>query len=323
MENLIYFLLRKSGLCFLSRKLLWRNRAAILFYHNPRPVVLDAHLSYLKQIATVVSLPELWNHFSHEPLAVVTIDDGEAEVFQLRETFEKHGIRPMIYLPTGIIRIGGGFWWHVFASGQQKLIESLKRVKNPERKKILRDFGFDQEGRVVPRQALEPNELRAMRDWADFGAHSRFHPILTQCSDDECEEEIFASKNELKPQVGYEFEHFAYPNGNYTDREIGYVREAGFQSARTCDPGWNSPKTNRLRLKGLYIDDDASLDKFAVELTGIPAILRRILKRPYNLIRSALGSLRQVDAAQISGAGAGKLLKQRSQEQSGSPLGPP
>ena len=118
-----------------------------------------------------------------------------------------------------------------------------------------------------------------MQDWADLGAHTRFHPILVTCDDEECWEEISLSRKELTPLVGREFDQFAYPNGDYSEREVGFVKQAGFASARTCDPGWNDAKTDRFRLKGIYIDDEASVDKFAVQLTGVPALARRLVAK--------------------------------------------
>jgi hypothetical protein len=56
-----------------------------------------------------------------------------------------------------------------------------------------------------------------------------------------------------------ELDQFAYPNGDYSEREMGFVKEAGFASARTCDPGWNDARSDRFRLKGICIDDEASV----------------------------------------------------------------
>ncbi len=100
---------RLSGFCYLLRKAIWRNRAAILLYHDPKPDVIDEHLSYLKKFARIVCLPELWDSFGHEPLAVITIDDGAIGNLELRKVFQRHCVRPMLYLCTGTIRFGAGF----------------------------------------------------------------------------------------------------------------------------------------------------------------------------------------------------------------------
>jgi len=281
LEKLFCRMLRWSGFCYLCRKSLWRNRAAILYYHDPRPTVIDAHLEYLARVARIVSLPKLWSSFSKTPLAAITIDDGMIGNLELETVFKKHRVRPMIYLSTGIICSGSGFWWKMLGPGQQDKIDSLKLLDNTTRKKVLSDLGFEQTRKITPRQAIAVEDLRSMLDWADLGAHTRFHPILTQCEDQECKEEISLSRKELLPFIGVELTHFAYPNGTYSDREVGYVRDAGFESARTCDPGWNCSQSDRFRLKAIYIDDDASVDKFAVQLTGVHSIARSLFAKAF------------------------------------------
>ncbi len=280
--ELLSWVLRRSGACFLFRKCLWRNRAAILLYHDPTPAVIDAHLEYLERVASIVSFPKLWSSFSDRPLAVIAIDDGRVGNLELKEVFQKHRVRPMLYLCTGTIRFDGGFWWLSLESDEQR--QKFKILDNKMRKKLLYDLGFEPNRKAAQRQAMPVERLRSLLDWADLGAHSRFHPILTRCEDHECQEEISGSRQELLP-FGIVLNDFAYPNGDYFDREVRYVKEAGFASARTCDPGWNSRDSDRFRLKAIVIDDDASLDKFAVQLTGVPALARRFFARVRSSVR--------------------------------------
>ena len=270
--ELICWVIRWSGACYVLRKCLWRYRALILIYHNPKPTVIDAHLHYLKRVSKIVSMPELWSSFSTSPLSVITIDDGMVGNLELKEVFIRHDVRPMIYLCTGIVCSESGYWWLSLGSDQQ--VENLKNLDNKVRKKLLREMGFEQAQKNTPRQAVSMEELPSMLNWADLGAHTRFHPILTRCEDQECEEEISLSRKELLPFIGIELNYFAYPNGDYSDREVDFVRRAGFSAARTCDPGWNCPNSDRFRLKAIYVADEASVDKFAVQLTGVPALAR-------------------------------------------------
>jgi hypothetical protein len=285
LAELLYRILRRSGMCYLLRRCLWRNQAVILYYHDPKPAVIDAHLAYLARVSRIVSLRDMWSSFSSAPLAVITIDDGMAGNLELKEVFQKHRVRPMLYLCTGVIQSGVGYWWLSLGPGQQMEIENLKLFDNNTRKKMLYDLGFDQAWKVTPRQAIAVEALRSVLDWADLGAHTRFHPILTRCEDQECQEEISLSKKELLPFIGIELNDFSYPNGDYSEREVGFVKDAGFGSARTCDPGWNNRKSDQFRLKGIYIDDEASVDKFAVQLTGVPALARSIIAKTKNFAK--------------------------------------
>jgi peptidoglycan/xylan/chitin deacetylase (PgdA/CDA1 family) len=246
-------------------------------YHDPTPTVLSAHLEYLSRVARIVSLPELWNSFGRSPLAVVTIDDGVVGNLKLKDVCQKRGVRPMLYLCTGTIRVGGGFWWQVVDTEEKA--EALKKLQNGARREALRQLGFEQDRKKVPREAVSVHELCSMLEWSDLGAHTRFHPILTRCEDRECEEEISQSRHELLSFIGLPLEHFAYPNGDYSDREVRLVKDSGFGSARTCNPGWNRYESDRFRLKAVVIDDNASVSKFAVQLTAIPALIRGLKRR--------------------------------------------
>jgi hypothetical protein len=248
----------------------------ILLYHDPKPAVIDAHLEYLSKVSKIVSLPKLWSSFSDGPLAVITIDDGAVGNLNLNEVFQKHRVRPMLYLCTGTIFCNGGFWWNSVGSKHER--EKFKTLDNKVRKQLLNGSGFDETKKVTPRQAIPVDRLQELQEWADLGAHTRYHPILIRCADQECEEEILGSKNELLP-FGIVLNDFAYPNGDYSDREVGFVKNAAFRSARTCDPGWNCLKTDPFRLKCLVIDDDASIDKFAVQLTGLTALTKLFFRK--------------------------------------------
>lgn len=264
------------GVNFILRRLLWRNKISILMYHDPSPEAMDSHLEYLGRVSTIVPFEELWNPKSTGPRAIVTIDDGMATNAKLEPVFRKHGVRPMLFLCTGIIRTGAGYWW---IGRERGFVDRLKKMTNAQRKIALSKVGFEQMQSVSPRQALTPDELAAISAWADLGAHTRFHPILTRCDDEEARQEIAGSRNELTSAIGRDFDHFCYPNGDYSEREIAYAKEAGFRSARTCDPGWNSAGVDPFRLKSFYIDDAASVDKFAFQLTGISAFLSFYLKK--------------------------------------------
>jgi peptidoglycan/xylan/chitin deacetylase (PgdA/CDA1 family) len=130
--------------------------------------------------------------------------------------------------------------------------------------------------------ALNQDEIAAMKDFVDFQSHTRFHPVLTTCRDDECGDEIARSKKEVEKLTAKECEHLSYPNGDYTEREIEIVKRAGYRSARTIDVGWNTINTDPYRLKITGIDDDASINMLAAQMTGVIPYLGYLLKGSFN-----------------------------------------
>ncbi len=185
---------------------------------------------------------------------------------------------------------------HPAAAGTD--IERLKRLPNRERLAQLCERGYQgaelrqilpvlagdgqpeeptigDEGRDGPAPTgLSVWQVKQMRARVDFQSHTRFHPILICCDAAEGEQEITGSRRDIERLTGRPCEHFAYPNGNYGEREIRLLRAAGYRTARTCDVGWNDDATDPFRLRAIDIHDDSSLAWFTAQLTGIPLFLR-------------------------------------------------
>ncbi|MFL9902133.1 polysaccharide deacetylase family protein [Paraburkholderia fungorum] len=254
------------------RALLWRDRVAVLLYHDPKPEALDQHLSYLKTICDLVPLSEIGSPGSGRPRAAVTLDDGNIGNAHLLPVFIKHKLRPTIFLCSRFVGRPARHWW-LHPGATQAGIERLKKLTNEERLRELAKYGYAQSGEDNA-TGLTIEQLKAMQPFVDFQAHTQYHPILTRCNDDDCKTEITGCKSELETLLSRECEHFAYPNGNYGDREIKFVRAAGYKTARTCDLGWNDSRSDPYRLKTIVVDDDASELWFVAQLTGIPVFLR-------------------------------------------------
>jgi peptidoglycan/xylan/chitin deacetylase (PgdA/CDA1 family) len=261
-----------SGIAAAIRSLAWRDRTAILLYHDPDPETLDAHLTYLKKLCDIVPLAELGKPSAGRRRAVITLDDGHARNAQLLPVFIKHGVRPTIYLCSSIVAQPRVHWWmHPAAAATDT--EQLKRLPNAERLAALARLGYRQDADARP-SGLSREDIEAMRPYVDFQSHTRFHPILTCCSAHELIDEIAGSKREIEALAGACCEHFAYPNGNYGEREVAALRAAGYTTGRTCDIGWNDERTDPYRLRTFDIDDSSSLTWLAAQLTGIPLFLR-------------------------------------------------
>lgn len=254
------------------RAFLWRDRVAVLLYHDPKPEDLDQHLTYLSTICDFVPLSEIATPGTGRPRAAVTIDDGNIGNARLLPVFIKHKIKPTIFLCSQFVARPTRHWW-LHPGTTPESIERLKRMTNQDRLRELGKTGYVQEGEYGA-TGLTLEQLKAMQPFVDFQAHTRYHPILTRCESADCETEISVCKSELEILLGTECQHFAYPNGNYRDREIAFVRAAGYKTARTCDLGWNDCLSDPYRLKTIVIDDDASKLWFTAQLTGIPVFLR-------------------------------------------------
>jgi peptidoglycan/xylan/chitin deacetylase (PgdA/CDA1 family) len=259
-----------------------RRKVTILYYHDPRPEVFERHLVYMSKRYNFITIHELveafsnkdWSQFPCNPL-LITIDDGYKGNFYLLEICKNNGVRPLIYLCSEVIGTSRGFWPHHVPSGVREL---LKSFESQVRTKVLKDkYKFDFEEEQRSREALSRDEIRIMRDYFDFGSHTKFHEILTTCEDSHCEDEIVQSKEDLETKLEVDCRHFSFPNGDHDLREREFVKRAGYLTARTIDIGWNNSDTDPFRLKAIGVGDDAPTYSLGGRLTGIPLYLKRLL----------------------------------------------
>jgi peptidoglycan/xylan/chitin deacetylase (PgdA/CDA1 family) len=286
-KNIVGEAIQWTGLDAIVHANLPQDRYGILIYHDPRAEVLDQHLRHLRQHYTFLSIDELFSDLTSGgsrkagPFLVVTIDDGHVGNYALINVFQKHNVRPTIYICSSIVGTARMFWWQ-HARAKSLGIERLKRLPTHELICFLDSIGFRVDTEWPVRSALSLEQLHELKSVADIQSHTRFHPILTQCLDMECWEEISISKREVEALTGHACKHFAFPNGNYDARAIRFLKEAGFQTARTCDLGWNYHGVDLYRLKGIPVADDASLNWLDVQMTQIPAFIQYSLRGSFN-----------------------------------------
>ena len=274
---------RFSGLAKLVRATFGRGRAAILVYHDPPPERLRAHLAYLAPRFDLVSLPELvdalrsrrWEALPSRPL-VLTLDDGQAGNAALEPVLREFGARPTFYVCSQIVDTNRHFWFRDAGGHFAQLLD----VSDEARRQFLAErLGFVESAEHAERQALSRDELVSLAALADIGSHTQWHPVLPACSDAVARTEIFGSKTELEAMLGRPCEHFCFPNGNYSLRDVDLVKAAGYLSARTTDFGWIGADADPFRLPILAMPDDASVNTLAAYLGGILALKRAVKPR--------------------------------------------
>ena len=121
-----------------------------------------------------------------------------------------------------------------------------------------------------------------------IGAHTRSHPILSLCGDEEVRREIHQSKIELERALGCSAWAFAYPFGNPAtmgEREVRIAREAGFSCAFLNVEHWdigcgaaepkNAQATNAFALPRIHVSFRTTLPELAAHLSGLHNRLQR------------------------------------------------
>lgn len=276
-------------------------------YHQPTPEQLLNHFEYLERHYAFITLDALvetlyantWDALSL-PGVVVTIDDGKRSNRALLPLFRRYGVTPTFYVCSQLVGTNRRYWFDV---GPEREHESLKQVHHEQRAARLREidrFSLTTEYPESQRTALSHDEIGEMADLVDIQSHSRFHPTLTTCSDEDCHREIVCSRTEIEQLVGRSVRHFSFPHGDYGPRELRLVRAAGYRSARTVRIGWTGPRSDPYQLRVLGVEDDASVDQLAADMAGLGFLESALLRIARSLSsRSGISSSRYAQA--ISG----------------------
>jgi poly-beta-1,6-N-acetyl-D-glucosamine N-deacetylase len=295
LRRIAFFLLRMSGLPRFIREVVQRRRVTILVYHKLSPEVADRHFEVLRRSYNIISLAEyldsrtdMCRRLPPKPL-IMTFDDGHRGNYSLKPLLERCGIRATVFLCSGLADTNRHFWFETEMSNNVR--QGLKGVRDDERLKILAGMGFAETAEQTTRQALSASEIEEMKEVVDFQSHTVYHPLLPQCSDQRAFDEISDSKIQLEDKFGLRINALAYPNGDYSTREIAAAEKCGYQCALTLDLGFNTRTTPAFQLKRICINDDAELDELFVKASGLWGLLKRIARG---------GSTRRSDSPRVT-----------------------
>lgn len=293
LRDLTFKLLRYSGLPFLFREVLQRKKVTIVMFHDLAPDVAAKTFAYLSRKYNIIDL----NVFLEacrtgddstlpEKALVITLDDGHIRNYDLLPVIKQMHIPITIFLCAGIIGTNRHFW---FKFKHPDLFKpALKQMPNQEKLAVLAKAGFSPEHEFPSPLALTRPQIEEMKAHVNFQGHTLFHPCLPKCYDEEAMEEIFRSKQVLEHDFGLHINAIAYPNGDYSDRDIELVREAGYEFGITVDYGFNTIKTDPLRLKRLSVYDTDNIDAVCVKASGVWTMLMSLIgkRREYGWMES-------------------------------------
>ncbi len=130
---------------------------------------------------------------------------------------------------------------------------------------LLRKYGFTATFfvwvRAVGREHhLSWDEIRELDvEGMEIGCHTLTHLRLPQLkSDEKLRSEIAAARDLIAAHIGHPVTTFAYPFGQYDERVVQAVKDAGFTSARSTWPGVYHTRDGLLSLTGLIRTERAA-----------------------------------------------------------------
>lgn len=277
MKNSIFKLLRFSGLPFFFREFIQKKKVSILLFHNIRKGDAEKAFAYLRRKYNIISLQQfidaVHNNIKLPPKAlIITFDDGHISNYALLPVIQKYQIPVTIFLCASIVNTKRHFWF--LHKPIVPIVEDIKKISNKLRLKKLEEHGFIQEEEHINQEALDKKQLDEMKEWVDFQSHTKFHPVLPQCTNAEAAEEIIGSKQILENDFQLSINTLSYPNGDYSERDILLAKTAGYICGITVDYGYNTIKTDLFRLKRLSVNDTGDINELVVKASGLWAFLK-------------------------------------------------
>jgi peptidoglycan/xylan/chitin deacetylase (PgdA/CDA1 family) len=203
---------------------------------------------------------------SDRPAAVLTIDDGYADNFEvLFPALSALGIPATFFVTTSFIDDGRPPWPVEIAAILRSA--TTKTLNWPEQRPVRTDWEKKQAAarlkllwralsaternkkmdelrqRVGAKHLNNPrpmtwDQVRAIRNAGHtIGSHTHWHGILTDLTDPEVRLELSFSKARLESELSVPCEFFAYPNGDADARTARLVDECGYVGAFTQTAG--------------------------------------------------------------------------------------
>ena len=296
--------LYRTGLLRAADRRLGGAGVVALSYHNVNSAVFRTHADFLSQRTQILDPNDFENEVSdpthsHQPMVILTFDDGyRSFVDEIHPILESHEFQALWFVPTNYLGSEQAFWfdriqlaveasttdkisigprvWKLPKRGRRYTAYQIKAFMKSARPSLLDSMVeevLDQTG-SPPIEALK-NQM--LTDEAGIQAldgrgvhvasHSRSHRNLTVLDDDELNDELVGSKQQLESVLNREVAHFAFPSGDHDERVLSGVRSAGYQWAWTTEARYVNAADLPYQIPRVLIDDEASVATLAAKLS--------------------------------------------------------
>jgi len=261
---------------------------------------------YLKSKVPISHFDNAENYNKKNSLCNITFDDGDRTVYDVVfPILKKHNVPATIFVSPRSMVEKFNFWFQEIKGYDENqmldiLIQELN-LSNQDKTtlnyaSLLKTLSLEKINKIISTYQKEtntpPKEFRNMdlmqiqelqnSGLITVGAHTLYHPILKNETDERANEEISKSITELSELLGKKIEYFAYPNGtpnlDFDIREITYLKNNNIKIAVSTEPKFI----------------DKSVDKMAFPRIGITKgslrfiKLRLFLGPKYHILKSLI-----------------------------------
>jgi poly-beta-1,6-N-acetyl-D-glucosamine N-deacetylase len=224
-----------------------------LYFHKPTKAEFEYCIRWFKKKGFTFLSPQIIEKVINKEVpfpsggVLLTVDDGwQSNITNVVEVARRYNVPVTIFVATTPAEEGVYWWSYVHQAHQQGLTQVSKQSlkKMPEQKRV--DILQELKKKIVPgRDAMTISEVSAVSGctYVTIGSHTQTHPILVNCHKEQVYNELKFSRLKLEAWIGKEVPYFAYPNGDYSLREIQILKALGYRLAFCSDPKYLTPES--------------------------------------------------------------------------------
>jgi len=234
-----------------TRKALSTECILSLYFHKPAKHEFEFCIRWFKKKGfRFISARDLESIINGEipfpkGAVLLTVDDGwQSNVTNVVEVATRNEVPVTIFVSTTPAEEGTYWWSYVTQAKRQRLTsfskKELKKMPEEERVTILQEI----KQMVYPgREAMTVNQVKmvARSPYITIGSHTQTHPILINCPETQVYEELKGSRQKLESWTGKEVAYFAFPNGDFSRREIKILKTLHYRMAFSSQPRYLTP----------------------------------------------------------------------------------
>tara|TARA_Y100000591_G_C21821287_1_gene693774 strand:- start:305 stop:1144 length:840 start_codon:yes stop_codon:yes gene_type:complete len=262
--NLFYY----TGIAFFCRKLAMRRGKSVLMFHGvssvKRPKIdskAQPHLSKDEFESIILWLKQNFNILNPNDLIVskkdgilLTFDDGFYNNFSnVLPLLTKYSIPGLFFISTQHVE-NPKDWLHFIKEKAEQNVDLLDLNKD-----IQSDLFDGISKKNLAQMAANP--------LVTIGSHTVSHPLLSKCSQVDLTNELVKSRKYLENITERPVKYLAYPSGDYNEKVINAVKEAGYELAFGIDKTHNYGQLNfEIPRIGIYSNE---IPYLAAKLSGL------------------------------------------------------
>ncbi|WP_299153961.1 polysaccharide deacetylase family protein [uncultured Christiangramia sp.] len=259
---------------------IYSNNLRVLAYHTINDSSeFEKQIKYLKENFNIIDLDILEGHlFKNKKLPskplLITFDDGDISVYNNGlSLFTKYNIPSILFVITSLINTTKPFWWdqirhHIDGEKGESKSWEVKNWSNKQRITYIEKLILESPKAPLNAEQLSSSQLNDLsKSGMEIGNHSSTHPMFDQCETEEIKDELQTSISCLK-DLGFHYNVFAYPNGNYDNSSEQELVNSGIKMAFLFDHKINKRKVDPLRISRIRVDSNTNLKEFKVKVSG-------------------------------------------------------